>query len=158
MKSSNKLSYYLEELSATTDQASYHGLPASHKALRLAYAAQGIVGNGGFRYFYELRDDPSDVAWAFRHIGLPEAAAVEESMRPFPAGMLEGRPRMLDAHWTERITWMDTHRKELEISWDKTERVIMDLSNKSTQDPGDILETCTRKFILQHLDEFVFKE
>jgi hypothetical protein len=146
-----RLSDYVDWTGLQIREKGSQTLPVAKQSIILAFWTQGVVGNGGFRYFYEQSNDPISSANAFRHIGLHEAgAAIEESMRVFPPGTLEGDYKVRD-------TWMNGHRNELEEAWDGPEGVIMGLANASPEGYGDLLETQTLKYINEHLGEFEFK-
>jgi hypothetical protein len=68
------------------------------KDVLLPWVARGIIGNGGFKYFYQgLQFDPLVTAQAFRALGLEDvAAACERSLSVFPGGRMpdnEAAPR-----------------------------------------------------------------
>jgi len=147
-----RLSDYVYFIGSQIREKGAHALLVPQQSIILAFWTQGVVGNGGFRYFYEQSNDPISAAKAFRHIGLHEAgAAVEASMRVFPPATLEG-------DYKARDTWMNGHREELEKAWDDPEGVIMGLANDSPEGYGDLLEAQTLKFINEHLGEFEFKK
>lgn len=66
-------------------------LSSAEQNVFLVWWANGIIENGGFRYFYEGACNTEQVAVAFEVIGLPKAAqACRETMAVFPAETLAG--------------------------------------------------------------------
>ena len=58
------------------------------KTVLLPWWASGIIGNGGFQYFYEGASEAAEVADAFDRIGCPAAAeACRKSLEVFPSGV-----------------------------------------------------------------------
>jgi hypothetical protein len=109
--------------------------------------AQGVVGNGGLRYYYEHTVDPAVAAWAFRYLGFEAAAeGVERSALSFPPGMATGPFELRDA-------WVDEHKEQLEEEWDEADGIIMDLANPSPDGPPSIMDVRLQGFILDHLAE-----
>lgn len=75
------------------EQADTHGfgsLGIHQRVILLAWAGRGIIGNGGFRYWYEGKgeEETCDLAAAFRLLGCEAVAgACEQSIGVFPAGI-----------------------------------------------------------------------
>jgi hypothetical protein len=81
----NALERAIYELCTRADEQGIEKLPLAHQHVVRAWAALGIIGNGGFRYFYEGAWDMPGVARAFRVFGFEEAAgACEKSLDIFP--------------------------------------------------------------------------
>ena len=69
----------------SADEQGIEALPATQRAVVLAWAGRGIIGNGGFKYFYEGQWRMAETAAAYRILGFPEAAdACERSLDVFP--------------------------------------------------------------------------
>jgi hypothetical protein len=80
---------FAEALAARADEAGTDSLTPPEQAIVRAWSAAGILGNGGFRYFYEGATDMAAVADAFEVLALPQAAQVcRQSMTFFPAHVL----------------------------------------------------------------------
>lgn len=86
------------------DKATCEGIPAlsrSERAVFLPYWAAGIIGNGGFRYFFEGATEIWDLAVACEDLGLPESArACRLAGAQIPAEVLAGG-------YERCRTWMD---------------------------------------------------
>lgn len=64
-------------------QADLHGLDSlseEERSVLVPYWARGVIGNGGFRYFYEGNHDLHDVARRMRTLQLDAAATACESV------------------------------------------------------------------------------
>jgi hypothetical protein len=73
------------ELSTRADEGGLESLPARQRTVVLAWGARGIIGNGGFRYFFQAAWNMAAVADAFRALGFAEAAlACEKALEIFP--------------------------------------------------------------------------
>jgi hypothetical protein len=73
------------ELCTRADEGGLESLPDRQRTVVLAWGARGIIGNGGFRYFFEGAWHMTAVADAFRILGFAEAAdACEKSLEIFP--------------------------------------------------------------------------
>ena len=85
----DQVSEVAEKLAARADAAGINGLSISEQVIVRAWAAAGIISNGGFRHFYEGATDIVAVADAFETLGLPEAAeACRASKECFPMAVL----------------------------------------------------------------------
>jgi hypothetical protein len=90
------------------------------RTVLLVWWSAGIIGNGGFQYFYENTSDAAEVAKAFDQIGLHEAAnACRESMQFFPK-------QFPPADRDERLALMDGHEAESSRIWERLDCVIWD--------------------------------
>lgn len=56
------------------------------KVVLLVWHAAGIIGNGGFRYFFECALPLVDTAQAYERIGVEQAAAILRRLREFFPG------------------------------------------------------------------------
>lgn len=75
----------LKNLGRTADQRGFDALTREEKNVLLPWSARGVIGNGGFKYFYQGTMDPIATARAFRLLGWEEVAcACEESLAVFP--------------------------------------------------------------------------
>jgi len=145
-----RLSYFGDQFSSrlADDDFWAEGLSQAPRAMIIAGWVQGVVGNGGLRYYYEHSVDPAVAAWAFRYLGFEAAAeAVEHSAQSFPPGMATGG-------WDVRDAWVGEHSEELAEAWEEADCVIMDLATPSAEGPADIMDVRFRYFILDHLKEF----
>ena len=69
-------------------------LSEPERSVLLVWWAQGIIGNGGFEYFYEGACNMPEIAAAFQELGLSEAAdACRQSMTLFPPEVLGEDPK-----------------------------------------------------------------
>jgi hypothetical protein len=89
----------------------------------LPWSARGIIGNGGFRYFYEGTQDPLATARAFRALGFEDVAtACERSLFVFPLGRMPlGEPGRFEAF--KAVDWDSNSVRELDktvwrLTWD----------------------------------------
>lgn len=73
-----KIQELMEELGAKSDSQGLAGLRETEQVAVVAWSARGIIGNGGFKYFYEGSVEMAHVARAFRELGFPGAAAACE--------------------------------------------------------------------------------
>jgi Domain of unknown function (DUF4375) len=78
-----------QRIYAVCGAADEHGmdaLSAPQRTIVLAWAAKGIIGNGGFKYFYEGEWRGAELAQAYRALGFAAAAeACDRSLDAFPA-------------------------------------------------------------------------
>lgn len=83
--------YLVRELALRADALGLEALPHPAQMLVLAWSARGIIGNGGFRYWYQGKND-AEVRLtidAFRVLGVRVVAdACQESLAAFPAGVV----------------------------------------------------------------------
>jgi hypothetical protein len=82
----------LDDLGDHADRLGFGSLGSHHQLILLAWAGRGIIGNGGFRHWYEGKgaDDTRALARAFRALGCPDVAeACESSLSVVP----DGHPR-----------------------------------------------------------------
>ena len=80
------LATVIYELCARADEGGIETLPARHRTVVHAWAAHGIISNGGFKYYYEGDWMMADVAAAYRTLGFEAAArACDASLEIFPA-------------------------------------------------------------------------
>lgn len=81
----------LTDLCIRADDSGIEALALAQAEVVLAWGARGVIGNGGFRAFYQGSGDMRAVARAFRTLGFPEAAAAcEASTSAFPLGAPPG--------------------------------------------------------------------
>src|SRR5215475_10796835 len=77
----------LHELGVKADEWGIDVLTAEQRNVLLPWSARGIIGNGGFKYFYEGTQDPLATARAFRALGFEDVAtACERSLFVFRLG------------------------------------------------------------------------
>ena len=62
------------DLGSRAQRDGIQSLSEQERAVLLVWWAQGIIGNGGFEYFYEGASNMIDVAEAFQELGFAEAA------------------------------------------------------------------------------------
>ena len=112
--------HILGELGLEADEWGIDVLTTEQKDVLLPWVARGIIGNGGFKYFYQgLQFDPLVTAQAFRALGLEDvAAACERSLSVFPGGRMPDNEALLAA-----VDWNSDSLRELDktvwrLSWD----------------------------------------
>jgi hypothetical protein len=64
----------MQRLGQIADQSGLTVLEPPERTVLLAWWARGVVGNGGFKYFFEGGSELGPVASAFRALGFPQAA------------------------------------------------------------------------------------
>lgn len=78
-----------ERIYAVCRAADKHGidaLTAAQRVVVLSWSGRGIIGNGGFKYFYEGEWRGAELAAAYRALGFADAAeASQRSLDVFPA-------------------------------------------------------------------------
>ena len=105
----------------------------------LPYWASGIIGNGGFQYFYEGAINAIEVAEAFDALGLSECAeACRQSLAVFPN--CQPAPDQ-----QERWKWMDDNEERTQEAWEPLDQIIWDADKE--------LETKVRAYIAAHLSD-----
>jgi len=117
-------------------------LTSGERTVALTWWAAGIIGNGGFPYFFEgsCADEGrylvKEVAEAFDHLGFPQAAkACREAALFFPKGLLDESPKAVEEYMEER------GKKEVDAAFRPLNRVIWAL------DDGDALTSCLAALI-----------
>jgi hypothetical protein len=90
-----------------------YGLPLAVQTVAVVHAAQGIIDNGGFEYFYQsdFLDNPPYAFFveAFRRIGADVAAQrIEASSQMFPFSEPHMHAEMRGA-WIETVQETQTH-------------------------------------------------
>jgi hypothetical protein len=94
----------LANLGLKADQWGIDTLRDEEKNVLLPWSARGIIGNGGFKYFYQGTTDPVATARAFRTLGLEEVAqACEKSISIFPGGRWPGAGESWK--YVDRVDW-----------------------------------------------------
>lgn len=67
------------------DERGLDALTGPERVVVLAWGSRGIIGNGGFKYFYEGEWRMAELAAAYRTLGFSDAAdACERSLDVFP--------------------------------------------------------------------------
>ena len=64
----------MEQLGQKADERGLAALDPAERTVLLAWWARGVIGNGGFKYFFEGGSELGPVARAFRALGFPKAA------------------------------------------------------------------------------------
>ena len=81
-------------------------LTEQERTVDLIWRASGLIGNGGFQYFYEQEIDAETVAKAYENIGCHKCAEILRlSLSLFPDSIR-------NAGWDERVEYMK-QKKEL---------------------------------------------
>jgi len=113
----------IEELGVKADEWGIDVLTAEQKNVLLPWSARGIIGNGGFKYYYEGNQDPLATARAFRALGFEDVAtACERSLFVFPLGRMPlGEPGRFEAF--KAVDWDSNSVRELDrtvwrLKWD----------------------------------------
>jgi hypothetical protein len=79
----------VERLGAKADLDGFDSLSEEEKTILAPYWARGVIGNGGFRYFFEGKHDLTDVARRMKALQFDAAAAACEKVarQVFPRGL-----------------------------------------------------------------------
>ncbi len=129
--------------SILAEQAENEGiksLTGPERILLLAYAAWGLIGNGGFQCFYENQSDMEDVVAAFTALGMTKTASYcRDSMKVFP----KGKPIKDDA---KRETWMNDNEDKV-LNW-------MALVQVYLTDEWSAIDTHAARYIRDNLKQF----
>jgi uncharacterized protein DUF4375 len=64
----------MHQLGQKADDLGLSALEAPERTVLLAWWARGVIGNGGFKYFFEGGSELGPVAREFRALGFPKAA------------------------------------------------------------------------------------
>jgi hypothetical protein len=114
-----------ERLAMRADEYDRDMLTPEEQVVLLPWWASGIIGNGGFRYFYEGATETLEVAAAFDALGLGDAAdACRTAHSRVPAEVLAGGYGACQA-------WMDTISDvELDALFESLNRVIWDAEDR----------------------------
>jgi hypothetical protein len=84
----NPIRVVITELCIQADEEGIESLTSVQRNVVLAWSALGVIGNGGFQYYYDGTGRMRDVVGAFRVLGFEGAAAAcERSMSMFPLGI-----------------------------------------------------------------------
>lgn len=120
----------LYNLGVKADEHGLESLTAKERTILLPWFARGVIGNGGFRYFFEGGHDLAEVAGAFRELGRHAVASACERVG---SRFAEQRPKDL-----------------AQVNWDQftnEEDVIYELT-------WEELLAAIGKFVDQHRDAF----
>lgn len=140
------LAYATDPLESTIysvcEEADKRGLDAlseTQRAVVLAWGATGIIGNGGFRYFYEGEWRMAELGAAYRALGFGDAAdACERSLDVFPG----------------RVVPRDQHRRsEILERIDQTQ--LESLQGAVFAIGWDALRDAIGQYMARHASEFV---
>jgi len=87
------------------EQHGWHSLNAEERVLLLVWHASGIIGNGGFLYFFEQEIDADATARAYEKIGCHECAELLRlSLSLFPDSVLQ-------ASLEERVKYLEDNKE-----------------------------------------------
>ena len=85
VNASDELERRIYSICHEADERGLDALTAPQRAVVLAWGSRGIIGNGGFEYFYEGEWRMAELAEAYRALGFSDAAdACERSLEVFP--------------------------------------------------------------------------
>jgi len=127
------------------DRAEANGLESlsyPEQVALLVLWADGIIGNGGFRFFYEGANNTEQVANAYQSLGCHDAVqASRDTMAIFP-------PEVFEKDYKACQKWLDSryNDEELENLFDKQDRVIWEAS--------DTLYDVLAEYIKTHRSDF----
>jgi hypothetical protein len=77
----------LHDLGVKADERGLESLTPEERTILVPWVARGVIGNGGFRYFFEGNLDLAEVARAFRELGCHQVGeACERVLSAFSAG------------------------------------------------------------------------
>jgi hypothetical protein len=130
----------LELLGARAEAQGLDSLSQAEQRVLLVGWAQGIVGNGGFQYFYEGASNARQVADAFEALGFSEAAsAFRTSLSVFPNGVAPEDQEI-------RRDWLDRNETISTPVFDRLEGTIFAVS--------DQLDQAIIAYLCEHRGEF----
>jgi hypothetical protein len=141
LSAKDSLERAIYELCTRADENGIDRLPARHRTVVHAWAAHGIIGNGGFQYYYEGAWMMADVAAAYRTLGFEEAAcACESSLDIFPARV---PPRDRARRWeiinkTDFEALREAETKIFDVRWDSLKAAIADYMAKHDDDFSEL--------------------
>ncbi len=130
-----------EGLGQRAEAAGLASLSPEEQTVLLAWWASGIIGNGGFRYFYEGASNAAQVASAFEALGFSDAAnACRETLRVFPPEILSGDAMV-------RQQWLDANYSDAELTclFAAQDAVIWEIDGQ--------LETTAADYIRRHREK-----
>jgi len=112
----------IDVLAFRADESGIETLNADERVVVLAWGARGVIGNGGFKYFFEGSTDLGTVAEAFRCLGLDAVAEVCDDVQRsvFAGGRTPSSEKERDAALA-MVDWRQFDDKEdvvFELSWD----------------------------------------
>jgi hypothetical protein len=139
--SKSTLQSAIHELCTRADEDGLEALPQRHRIVVLAWAARGIIGNGGFRYYYEGGWRMAEVAAAYRTLGFEQAArACESTLRIFPACMppRDDERRREIVQRTDFDQFEDEESKVYDVDWESLEAAIKRYMDRHPVDFGDV--------------------
>jgi hypothetical protein len=129
------------ELCTRADEDGIEALPSRQRTVVHAWAAHGIIGNGGFRYYYEGAWMMADVAAAYRALGFEDAArACESSLDIFPTRVpprdRERRREIIEKTDFDQLAADEA--KIFDIEWDSLKTAIGDYMTRHPDDFGNL--------------------
>jgi hypothetical protein len=137
----NSLETAIYELCTRADEDGIEALPPPHRIVVHAWSARGIIGNGGFQYYYEGAWMMADVAAAYRALGFDEAArACESSLEIFPARV---PPQDRQRRWeiiskTDFDQFSSEVEKIFDVEWASLKTAIAEYMARHPDDFGDL--------------------
>jgi hypothetical protein len=108
---------FMQQLGQKADDSGLSAFEPPERTVLLAWWARGVIGNGGFKYFFEGGAELGPVARAFHALGFPKAA--EACDRVDAEVVAEGRvPRDDEARRAAlaHVDWKRFQADEREIS------------------------------------------
>jgi hypothetical protein len=130
-------------LGSRAERDGTESLSGPERNVLLVWWAQGIIGNGGFEYFYEGACNMAEVAEAFQELGFSEASqACRQSLTLFPLEILGGDPERF-YEWMTRFDEDYIKKFFLPLS-----RVIW------ATDDNDLLSYTVAQYVRSHLSDF----
>lgn len=120
----NAASKLVKRLGAQADARGIESLSEHQRNVLVPYWARGVIGNGGFEYFFEGSYDLVDVARRFRALGLTDVAGACEQVAGAVFGAALPLPQGREAILA-RVDWS---------AFREQERVVYGLSWEALQD------------------------
>jgi len=117
----------IKELGVRAEMDGIGTLNEEERDVLVPYWARGIIGNGGFKYFFEGTYDLADVARRFRQLKLESVAAASDAVLAavFPAGPPAGAKQREEA--LSRADWSQFELEEdavFDLTWEALESAI----------------------------------
>ncbi len=130
----------MQQLGQKADALGSSALASLERTVLLAWWARGVIGNGGFKYFFEGGSELGPIARAFRSLGFPQAAQACE--RVDAEVVVEGRLPRDDEGRRAALAQVDWRRFEaaereiFAVKWESLTRAIGRHIETETQTGG----------------------
>jgi hypothetical protein len=104
----------LKALGEEADAEGIDRLTDEQRNALVPYWARGVIGNGGFRYFFQGNHDLTDVARRLRTLGLDPAAEACDQVAAaiFPGGVAPGEEARREAI-LRQVDWEQSSHKRM---------------------------------------------